>query len=106
MSRPLPHPDNCGQHPIRWYAYCIFLHTATHAPDIGIAVPNKKTETVTFREYDFDDGLVLMTGKFGPNAGRSLDALKSQTSCCINEKVKAPDGSGSSGADSLFNRTL
>ena len=106
MSQPRPCLGNCGQHPIRWYAYCIFLHTATHAPDIGIAVLNKKTETVTFREYDFDDGLVLMTGKLGPGAPRSLNALKSQSSCCINEKVKAPDGSGSSGADSLFNRTL
>ena len=66
--------------------FCTQLRTP---PDIGIAVSNKKTETVTFREYDFDDGLVLMTGKLGPSAPRSLDALKSQSSCCINEKVKA-----------------
>src|SRR6201999_2007584 len=104
-----PAPASSRQSRSASYSLVCLLHFFAHSyahPRHRHWVLNKKTETVTFREYDFDDGLVLMTGKLGPTARRLLDAMKSQSSCCNNEKVKAPDGSGSSGADSLFNRTL
>jgi hypothetical protein len=53
-----------------------FLYAVTHAPDIGSETLNKKARTVTSSNYDFGDGLVLMSRIVSPGRAPLPGAAK------------------------------